>query len=273
VLRLLPTGSACLLALLVAVAFARHEPHHTGERAGPMLLAAAALGGWLVLVFAWRAISSLVLTSRLLREWEKRARPIVLPGAPAPTRRLDDAFPVVAVVGVLRPRLFLAASVLDRLSPAELRAVLDHERAHLDRRDNLKRWLLRSCPDLPGLGRLGEGPRREWEEASEAAADDRAALRNRRAGTHLASALVKVASLSPRGARLTVSATALLSESNLRGRVERLLARERSSTDRPSRLGWMLACAVPALLVAVAGLSSPLRAIHSVLETVVHSLS
>ncbi len=274
VLRLLPTASALLLALLVAVAFARHEPPHTGERAGPVLLAAGALGAWLVLVFAWRAVSSLVVTSRLLGEWEKRARPIALPGAPAPARRLDDAFPIVAVVGVLRPRLFLASSVLDRLSASELRAVLDHERAHVDRRDNLKRWLVRSCPDLPWLGRLADRPRREWEEASEEAADDRATRRNGRVAADLASALVKVASLSPRGARLSVSAVALLSESNLRGRVERLLSHDRSLPSSRAPIGAIVARFTLALtVVAVLVSSSPLRAIHALLERIVLTLS
>jgi beta-lactamase regulating signal transducer with metallopeptidase domain len=273
-LRLLPTASAVLAALLVGVSFARHEPPNTAESAGPVLLIAGGLGAWLVLLFTWRAMRSLALTSCLFREWERRARPLALPRAPAPARRLEHDFPVVAVVGVLRPRLFVAGSVLDRLSASELRAVLEHEKAHVERRDNLKRWLARSCPDLPWLGGPGERLRRAWEEASEQAADDRAARRGRRAASRLASALVKVAQLTPRGARLSVSAIALLSESNLRGRVEALLSHDRSLPSHPAPIGWIFAWLAPALIaLAVVGSSSPLRTIHVFLEAVVRALS
>jgi hypothetical protein len=271
-LRLLPTAAAALLALLVAVAFARHEPADTGERAGPLLLAASGLGAWLVLAAAWRAIRALVLTRRLVNEWLSGARPFVLPGAGAPAHRIENRFPVVAVVGILRPRLFLAGSVLDRLSPPELRAVLDHEKAHLDRRDNLKRWLVRSCPDLPLLGGPGESLLREWEAASEEAADDIAARRGRRAASSLASALVKVARLSPTGEQLSVSATALLSEGSLRGRVERLLAPgDAAPPPRESRgLSLLVAALVP---LAAAGAPRLLLAVHDLLETIVQALS
>jgi Peptidase family M48 len=271
-LRLAPLASASVLALLVAVAFARHEPPNTQERAGPLLLAAGALGAWLVLGAAWRAIRALVLTRRLVDEWLSGARPFVLPGADAPAHRIENRFPVVAVVGILRPRLFLAGSVLDRLTPPELRAVLDHEKAHLDRRDNLKRWLVRSCPDLPLLGGPGESLLREWEAASEEAADDIAARRGRRAASSLASALVKVARLSPTGEQLSVSATALLSEGSLRGRVERLLAPGDAAPPRSESRGlsWLVAALVP---LAAAGAPRLLLAVHDLLETIVQALS
>jgi beta-lactamase regulating signal transducer with metallopeptidase domain len=272
-LRFLPTASAVFSALLVGVTFARHEPPNTGERAGPVLLIAGALGAWLVLALAWRTVGSLVLTSRLFREWERRARPIALPRAPAPAHRLEHDFPVVAVVGILRPRLFLAGSVLDRLSASELRAVLEHEKAHIDHRDNLKRWLARSCPDLPWLGGAGARLCREWEDASEVVADDRAARRGRRAASRLASALVKVATLSPKGARLSVSAIALLSESELRGRVERLLSPECPVPSSPTPTLVFHWLAPLLMLLAATAMSRPLKAVHDFLEAVVRTLS
>src|SRR5262249_31409295 len=156
---------------------------------------------------------------------------------------IESRFPVVAVAGVVHPRLFLARSVLERISAAELRAVLEHERAHLERRDNLKRWLVHSCPDLPLLGRPGAHLRPEWEEASGGAAGDLAARGGPEAAQALASALVTVARIAPRGARLAVPAVALLSENSLRGRVERLLEpRGELSRSNRSRLPvWALA--------------------------------
>jgi Zn-dependent protease with chaperone function len=271
-LRLGPFLVASVVASVVALAFARNEPAGTQEHASSILLAAAAVGAWLLITGAWRAARSLVLTRRLVREWLAGAEPLALPGAPVPARRIESRFPVVAVAGVAFPRLFLARSVLERISAAELRAVLEHERAHLDRRDNLKRWLVHSCPDLPLLDGPGRRLRREWEEASEVAADDVAARGGPDAAEALASALVKVARMSPTGAQLSASATALLSEGSLRGRVERLLEprREARRSRRPRPPLWAMAVLA---LCAGAAIPLPLRAIHAVLEAIVQALS
>jgi BlaR1 peptidase M56 len=271
-LRLGPLVAASVLAAVVAVAFAWNEPPDAREHAGPLLLAAGALGAWLVLASAGRALQSLVLTRRLVGDWLAGAERIALPGVPGPAWRIESRFPVVAVAGVVRPRLFLARSVHDRLSPAELRAVLAHEKAHLDRRDNLKRWLLHSCPDLPLLGGSGDRLRREWAEASEIAADDAAARGGRRAAESLASALVKVARMSPPGVQLSSSATALLSEGSLRGRVERLLGPTRDASR--SRRSGLALWAVAALgLGAALAIPRALVTIHAVLEAIVRALS
>jgi Zn-dependent protease with chaperone function len=273
-LRLVPCAFALFAATLVGTAFLRHEPARTAERAGPLLVLAGAMGAWLLLVAAWRAVASLLLTRRLLVDWEGRALPLALRRAPAPARRLDHHFPVVAVVGVVRPRLFIAGSVLETLTAAELRAVLDHERAHVHGGDNMKRWLVRCCPDLPGLGGLGERLRSEWEEAAEEEADERAARRGRRAARHLASALVKVATLSPKGARLTAPVAALLSGTTLRGRVERLLAAERPlGSPFPGTGTFVPLLAAVLALPAVLAFPSLLLALHSMLEVVVRALA
>ncbi len=269
-LRLAPTASAILLALLAALAFALHEPAESGERLGPVLLASALLGAGLVASGLWRALAALFATRRLVRAWRDGARRLHLPDVPAPVYRIDHTFPVVAAVGIFRARLFLARSVVDRLSPAELRAVLAHEAAHLQRRDNLKRWLIRCCPPVP-TG-WGERLSREWEAASEAAADERAAGRDRRAARHLASALVKVARLSPPGARLSASAVALLSEGDLGGRVERLLTERECPSVPPPPGVTLVVLAAAALGLTLATLPQTLRVLHGLLETLVQTL-
>jgi Zn-dependent protease with chaperone function len=270
-LRLGPLACALGVAVVVALAFVRHEPADADERAGPVLLAAGAAGVSLLLAAAWRSARSLVLTRRLVREWLAHAEPLALPAVPASARRIESRFPVVAVAGVVRPRLFVARSVLERLSRAELRAVLDHERAHLARHDNLKRWLLHSCPDLPLLGGPGVVFRREWEEASEVAADDAAARRGRHAAESLASALVKVARMSPAGAQLSASATALLSEGSLRGRVERLLHAHRGAPRTRRAFGLWVVYAIG--LGAAVVMPRALVFVHTLLETIVQILS
>jgi hypothetical protein len=66
-LRLGPFLVASVVASVVALAFARNEPAGTQEHASSILLAAAAVGAWLLVTGAWRAARSLVLTRRLLR--------------------------------------------------------------------------------------------------------------------------------------------------------------------------------------------------------------
>ena len=70
-----------------------------------------------------------------------------MPGLDVPAERIDSPFPIVALVGVLRPRLFVAATVLDSCTRQELQTVIAHEMAHARTLDNLRRLLLIAVPD------------------------------------------------------------------------------------------------------------------------------
>jgi Zn-dependent protease with chaperone function len=68
------------------------------------------------------------------------------------TQLIDLETPVALCHGLLRPRLLLSTGALRVLSPAEMGAVLRHERAHLRRRDPLRLVLARALADaLPAL--------------------------------------------------------------------------------------------------------------------------
>jgi hypothetical protein len=58
-----------------------------------------------------------------------RPEPIALEGISIPAVAVDADFPIVAVAGVVRPRLIIARSVLASCSHEELRAVLATSRA------------------------------------------------------------------------------------------------------------------------------------------------
>jgi hypothetical protein len=168
-------------------------------------------------------------------------------------------------MGVLRPRIFVAETVLGALSPAELRALLAHERAHLTAGDNLRRLLLRACAPLPWPAQARRLERR-WQEASEGAADVRA-----NAGLDLALALVATARLAPPGARLELGAAAFHSGGAVARRVRRLCV---ASGEAPPREGSVLAKSLAAGLGIVLGaaaawpqLASPA---HGLLEALVH---
>jgi len=76
--------------------------------------------------------------------------------------------------GWLKPRVYVASALLERLSPTELEAVLAHEASHVERRDPLRLSLLRflSCMLfwLPAVCRLTE----DIADEAEIRADDRA---------------------------------------------------------------------------------------------------
>jgi hypothetical protein len=124
----------------------------------------------------------------------------------------------VAVVGVIRPRLFVARSVLHALTPGELQAVAQHEAAHVRARDNVKRWLMACAPSL-GWRRTALALERAWEEAAEHEAE-----RGAQGALDLASALVKTARLAPLGAHLRVPAAAFHGGGDVARRVQDLVA-------------------------------------------------
>ncbi|HKU89646.1 MAG TPA: M56 family metallopeptidase [Steroidobacteraceae bacterium] len=95
------------------------------------------------LVTAW-ALVALGLGVRWLRNWReadllsRAARPA--PGS-LPDARVTDADVEPAVARVFNPVVLLPSALLGNLSPAQLDAVMAHERAHIARHDNLKAHL------------------------------------------------------------------------------------------------------------------------------------
>jgi len=264
--RALPTAAglaAATLALLAYLAFERRGNEPVGLLI-PMLsaLAVAGLG-----VGALRLVRTLLTTRAAVTRWMATAVPIARPGLRLPLFAVESAFPIVAVVGVLRPRIIIARSVLAACPDDELRAILMHERHHVERRDNLKRALLVMLPDpltlLPASSRLLAA----WRDAGEDAADECADRLGEGGRPALAQALLRVARLaSSTGAPALIPASALYSGGNLERRVRRLLA---PSTSQPRRAGtWV----TPLLLgVSVAALAA-LGAVHHVIEYAVTHL-
>lgn len=265
-LRFLPVLAAGAIAGgLVMPAYLLLEPANAGERLSPTLVALSLLALALLLAGLGRGLRSLGATSALVGSWQRSRRPLLLPNSAVPAYRVRDPFPVFAVVGLFRPRIYISAQVLEALTPSELAAGCAHEVAHLAARDNLKRLLVRSCPDALGLLATGRELEREWACAAEATADERAAAGRKDVALELAAGLVKVARLAPvRGAALPMSA--LHDGGDVDQRVRRLVAMEGRLT-RPARgsRAWMLTLA--AAPVAAALLAYGLPAVHQVIET------
>lgn len=281
-----PALAAALVFALLLPAYILHEPHDTEEEVGAMLLFLSAVSAGGVLWAFWRVARTWLATRRLVRDWMRHAEPFAAEGVYVPAYRIRHRFPVIAVIGVLRPRLFIASQLFDALTDGELASALAHERGHVEARDNLKRAVLQAGQDaLLPLATLGRSLRREWQRESELAADEFAASDGSAAALDLASALVKISKLIPAGATPTLPAGAHLlgggEDGGLSQRVRALLrlasspesarAPKRARASRTLRAALCLSlCAAVAPL-----LTHPevLRATHEAIEHVVEHLS
>lgn len=249
-LRLLPAAGGFLLtAFLVAPAFLRFEPAHDGERPGPVLLLLGAAGAMVVLAGLIRIARAVVLTRRLRRRWLESASALALPGAGTPAHLIDVPYPVVAIIGILRPALVVSRTVAGGCSPDEVRLIAAHERAHLGAHDNLKRLLIDGCPDVLRWTATGRDVARAWSAAAEDAADDVATGGDRRARIALAAVLVRVARMAIGGSPAPQFASALVGLTGVERRVRRLA--EVRPAPRASRIA--LGVAVGAAIATIAG--------------------
>jgi len=99
--------------------------------AAGVLLAFAALGAAVLVVIARATIRHLRAHHRLVG-----ALPVV--GAHRDATVIEAREPLAFCAGWLRPRIFVSRAAVERLSEAELEAVLAHERHHRARRDPLR---------------------------------------------------------------------------------------------------------------------------------------
>src|SRR5262249_51897804 len=150
------------------------------EKIGVVLLFLALAALTLLVLNASRIWLSQARVQRVLNACTTSAEPWALPDFPIPAYKIDAVFPIVAVVGVLRPRLIVARSVLDALSDEEFAAVLGHERAHLTKQDNARRALMASTTDILTWFSLSKQINSAWHEATEQSADDTISVANSR---------------------------------------------------------------------------------------------
>jgi Zn-dependent protease with chaperone function len=268
-LRAFPgTASMLFVITLYLPVVCRHEPGGIEERASAAMFVLASVAALILMGAVLRGLRSIRATQRVVRSWAPGARTIDFAELPIPAFVIEAQFPVVAIVGIFRQRLFIARQVLEHCSPEELRAVVAHERAHVRHRDNLLRLLLQCFPDVLGMTPIAARLERAWTQASEERADDEVM----RAGWHLelASALCKVARLARGGLQLPVMA--LYHGADVAHRVNRLLqSRMRPISVRSwASLDWLcFALLIAALLI---GASAELPRLHAFTETTVRFL-
>jgi hypothetical protein len=284
-LRILPAcaSALCILSLVIPSYFIL-EPRGTSERIGWALSLLAALATLLLAHALLQGVASWNRSRLILRDWLRRSQPVSLPGVSIPAYKLKEPFPVVAVIGALRPRLFISEHVFDALNGEEFAATLQHEIGHIIARDNLKRWLARMCPAvlpfLPTAKRLD----RVWHAASEECADSYAVQKGKVAPLNLASALIKVSRMMPPCNRQAVPSGAyFLGEEDLPDVARRVhvlldaadssgaVAAPQSATRRKQFL--LLGLLASSTLLLVLSYPTLLLGVHEVLEQFLHLVS
>jgi Zn-dependent protease with chaperone function len=263
-LRLLPLGIACLTVFIfVLPAFALFEPRGLEESAGVPMLAAAVVGAVLLTAAVWRAIRDLRATRRLVRGWLKRARPVTWVDANA--FAVDTPEPLVAVAGILRTRIFLSERVLAACEPAEIAAVVAHERGHLRAADNFKRLLLRACPGALRVGSHDRAVEHAWSVVTEDAADA-FAIRRGVGGLDLASALVAIVRLGP-APPLDAPLSLFHEGDDLERRVRRAMD-PNDPPESPLALGVLRGAVLglPLAALVMAAIPGTLHAVHQFVE-------
>jgi Zn-dependent protease with chaperone function len=268
--RMLPLalGLGAVLGLCIP-SYLWLEPHGTAERVGFFcvtlaLLAAATWSGSII-----RMVRAISVSLRCNKIWGQTSRETFFTGELAPALVVEKEGPVLALAGILRPRLVISDGVLRSLSSEELDVALHHERAHRVSRDNLKRLLLLLAPGpLPfvhGFSILEQA----WARFSEWAADDDATQGDSLRALSLAAALLRVARMGA-GPRLSFLHTSLAAgDRDLSDRIDRLLRLEPAPPAQPWRRRAFLSGAGVGIATCVATMilwPACLAPVHRLLE-------
>lgn len=214
-LRIFPFVAALLFVVAFLLpAYFLFEPHSSEEIVGVKLALLAFVSVIGVGIAACRVFGTWWRTRRLVANWLAHAEPIHIADVKIPVYRISHPFPVIAVVGTFRPRMFVANQIFASLDGEEFRAAICHEFGHLAARDNFKRTLMRISRDLLVFP-FGRSLDRAWSENIESAADEYAAQTGgKSAALNLASALLKIARIVPPNAKPAMPAGAFLIEAH-----------------------------------------------------------
>ena len=288
-LRIGPPAIALVtLGAFLSPSYLMHEPYATNESVTFKLAALAFASGIGVALAVWRGLRSWLATRSLLKQWLATATPVEVESIGIPTFHFPHSFPVIAVVGSFRPRLFIADHVLRTLNQEELAAAIAHECGHLAALDNFKRSLLRASRSALLIIPCGRSLDRAWAGASESAADEYAAQESANVAVNLAAALVRIARLIPHGNHqlLPTSVSTFLTgdeePQGVKSRVRRLLelaANESSGRTHVSNaaiirlMPWFVLALIIVVSITIESRPQVLASVHSLIEHFVVILS
>jgi beta-lactamase regulating signal transducer with metallopeptidase domain len=272
-LRLLPLASAILVTAVFTVpSFVLLEPRAIDEPVGEIPLALGICGAALGVFGVVNAALAMRRASRAIAGWTREADPISTT-SPIPVLRIlpatsgkNPVAPAMIAAGIAKPKVLVSSAVESMLSGSEMQSALNHEVAHVHRRDNLKKLLLRFVA-FPGMAALEAA----WLEATEIAADDEA-VANAAEALDLAAALIKLSRIAPAEPYVDLTAALLHNRASVvNARVERLIAWNEQHRGVPQRRSpWYgLGAIVIAAAVFTITYSQLLVNIHSATEWLV----
>ena len=279
-LRLFPAAaSAAFVAGVFVPSYWRFEPRDFVEGFDVTLTMLAAGAALLLAGSCARGAGAWWRAARRARAWTRTAEPLDLKGVNGigvPAFRIDAPQAVMALVGILRPRLLVTRGLIDALTPEELAASIAHEAAHHRAWDNLKRLAMLGAPDLLRGTSVARRLEHEWAASAEHMADAAASeVTGRAARLALASALVKVARLVPPPAPIAEPISTLLGGGEIAERVQHLIddGPERAAPRPRGLSSWAVRCAAAAAAIAFGyGYAPLLAAVHTATEILVHRL-
>lgn len=270
-LRLAPATVSILFAIALFVpSYWKYEPRQGVEGFDISITIVAVVGLLILMAAAARGMKAWLSARRRVRHWMAHARPMTVAGTSLPAYAVDVDQPTMALVGILRPKLLLTRGLLDALTPAELDAAVAHEIGHVRGLDNLKRLLMCAAPDLLTPSQTARAMERRWAAAAEQVADclngpDAAAAR-----CALASALVKVARLTPVAVGHAEPISTLISGGEIAARVYRLLNDDPGAPVGARRVRSIPLAAFGTVLFFAYG--PLLRSVHEITEVLVRAL-
>jgi Zn-dependent protease with chaperone function len=218
-LRMLPlAAAAAVTAIFTVPSFLLLEPRAIDERVNAVTLVLSLCGAALVSFGLVNAALAAWRSSRAVAGWMSEAQRVES-RTPVPVLRIARKLPAMTAAGILHPKVLVSGAAEFILTANEFQTALRHEMAHVRRRDNLKKLLLRFVI-FPGMSQLEAA----WLEATEMAADD-AAVSNAGEALDLAAALIKVSRLGPPESRADLTAALVHSPASaMNARVKRLIA-------------------------------------------------
>jgi beta-lactamase regulating signal transducer with metallopeptidase domain len=265
-LRMLPLATAAIITAAFTVpSFILLEPRAIEEPLGGIPLVLGIFGAMLGIIGIVNAGVVLRRASRTVSTWTSAAQPVES-SSPVPVLRISQVVPAMTATGIVRPKVLLSCVAEFLLTAHELRTALNHEIAHVRRRDNLKKLLLRFVA-FPGMSGLEAA----WLEATEMAADD-AAVSSAGEALDLAAALIKLSRLGQVEAPVDLTAALVSSPGAvMNARVNRLIGWSDEHLAPPQRFSpWYgLSAAVAAVAVFAVTYGQLLVHVHTATEWLV----
>ena len=271
-LRMFPsTVAAFFVAAIFVPSYVKYEPREYGEGFDISLALLAVAAAAVVASGVWRGARAWWRASRRVRAWMRSADAVTLAGAGMQAYVVNVDAPLMALAGILRPRVIVSRRLIEALTPDELAASVAHESGHQRARDNVKRLAMRAAPDVLSATAVARTLERGWASASEHSADRLAVRDSTDARCALASALVKVARLASSAPTLGEPISTFAGGGEIAWRVERLLDDDPHVRAAPP-VGPRWIAAGVALSAAWLSYAPLLRAVHEATEVLVRTL-